>query len=415
MALRLIIEDDEGTTTVVPLGADAITIGRQQGNTIQLTEKNVSRRHARLFHEPDDEAWSIEDLGSYNGVKINGAAVEARNELKEGDVVQIGDYHLTLTENADKTAVSPAPTAANDLGVAPEEPMLASSSNDLPRLSTEDLAALQSGPVPIHSMGDSGAIPAIAHPGGPNPFEEERKSSTGLLIGAGAVLVGALIFAVAWLAGTGNDEVGGNTAIAAKRPTVAEDPREGLREDPREDPREDSQQDLQDDPRAIAAAEPGVVEDTGAVEADPEPDDSAGVVEPDPVARVDDTPEVADPLEVDPQPASRPKKPRNGKKNPKSGNQTKKPPPPPETPEPAVDAEALLKEARNASLSRFSQCYDLAKKSHDVSRSARAANLMGACACKMGDEGKAKRAVAKLRGANKDNVVKLCAAKGITL
>ncbi len=404
MALRLIIEDDEGTTTVVPLGADAITIGRQQGNTIQLTEKNVSRRHARLFHEPDDEAWSIEDLGSYNGVKINGAAVEARNELKEGDVVQIGDYHLTLTENADKTAVSPAPTAANDLGAPPEEPMLASSSNDLPRLSTEDLAALQSGPVPIHSMADSGAVPAIAGPAGPGPFEEERKSSTGLLIGAGAVVVGALVFAFAWMAGSGNDETGGNTAAAAERPRV-EDPRQDLRQDPRQDP------------RAMAAAEPGVIEDAGVVE--PDPVDTAGDVEPDPVALVDDPPDAVepDPIEVDPEPepTSRPKKPRR-KTNPKSGNPSKKTPPPATAPaKPAVDAEALLKEARKASLSRFAQCYDLAKKSHDASRSARAANLMGACACKMGDEGKAKRAVAKLRGANKENVVKLCAAKGITL
>jgi len=396
MALRLIIEDDEGTTTVVPLGADAITIGRQQGNTIQLTEKNVSRRHARLFHEPDDEAWSIEDLGSYNGVKINGAAVEARNELKEGDVVQIGDYHLTLTENADKTAVSPAPTAANDVGVPPEEQALASSSNDLPRLSTEDLAALQSGPVPIHSMADSGAVPAIAGPAGPGPFEEERKSSTGLLIGAGAVVVGALVFAFAWMAGSGNDETGGNTAAAAERP--AERPK--VVEDPRQDP------------RAMAAAEPGIVEDSGVAE--PDPVDSAGVVEPVPV--VDDLPAVEpDPVEVDPEPASRPKKPRR-KTNAKSGGQTKKTPPPPTAPaKPAVDADALLKDAKKASFSNFSKCYDLAKKAHDASRSAQAANLMGVCACKMGDEGKAKRAVGKLRGAKKDNVVKICASKGITL
>lgn len=398
MALRLIIEDDEGTTTVVPLGADAITIGRQQGNTIQLTEKNVSRRHARLFHETDEESWSIEDLGSYNGVKINGAAVEARNELKEGDVVQIGDYHLTLTENADKTAVSPAPTAANDLGAPPEEPMLASSSNDLPRLSTEDLAALQSGPVPVHSM-DSGAVPAIAGPAGPAGFEEERKSSTGLLIGAGAVVVGALVFAFAWMAGSGNDDTKGTAAAAAaERPKLAEDP------------------------RAMAAGEPGVIEDDGVIEPDPEPVDSAGVVEPDPVAIVDDTPDPVEPpdaVEVDPQPepAARPKRPRR-KTNPKSGNggQSKKPTPPATTPaKPDVDADALLKDARKASFSNFSQCYDLAKKANDASRSAQAANLMGVCACKMGDAGKAKRAVGKLRGAKKDNVVKICASKGITL
>ena len=55
MPLRLIIEDDEGATTIVPLGKESITIGRQQGNTIQLTEKNVSRTHARPF--PDPARW----------------------------------------------------------------------------------------------------------------------------------------------------------------------------------------------------------------------------------------------------------------------------------------------------------------------------------------------------------------------
>ncbi len=397
MALRLIIEDDEGTTTVVPLGADAITIGRQQGNTIQLTEKNVSRRHARLSPEPDDEAWFIEDLGSYNGVKINGEAVEARTGLKEGDVVQIGDYNLTLTENADKTAVSPAPTAANDLGIAREEPMLASSSNDLPRLSTEDLAVLQSGPVPIHSMADSGAMPALAGPAGPGGFEEERKSSTGLLIGAGAVVVGALIFAFAWMAGSGNDDGAGQVADA-ERPRVVEDPR-AMAAAP--------------EPGVIHEPEPGLV-DSGVIE---EPEDEL-----DPVAVVDespDSPEVeidADP-DTDPDPTSRPspKKPRRNKTTPKNSGPDKSPPPATEPAAPAVDADALYKEASKASFSKFAQCYDLARQSHDASRSARAANLMGVCACKMGDEAKAKRAVGKIRGANKDNVVKLCAAKGITL
>ena len=45
---KLIIEDDEGKTTVVPLIRDEITIGRKEGNTIRLTERNVSRRHAKL-------------------------------------------------------------------------------------------------------------------------------------------------------------------------------------------------------------------------------------------------------------------------------------------------------------------------------------------------------------------------------
>jgi len=68
--MKLIIEDDEGRKTVVQLVRDEITIGRQDGNTIRLTERNVSRRHARLVKENGNVL--IEDLGSYNGVRVNG-------------------------------------------------------------------------------------------------------------------------------------------------------------------------------------------------------------------------------------------------------------------------------------------------------------------------------------------------------
>ena len=46
---KLVISDDEGKNTVVPLVRDEITIGRKEGNTIRLTERNVARRHARLL------------------------------------------------------------------------------------------------------------------------------------------------------------------------------------------------------------------------------------------------------------------------------------------------------------------------------------------------------------------------------
>ena len=42
---KLSIEDDEGKTTVVPLARDEMTVGRLEGNTIRLTERNVSRKH----------------------------------------------------------------------------------------------------------------------------------------------------------------------------------------------------------------------------------------------------------------------------------------------------------------------------------------------------------------------------------
>ena len=91
---KLIIEDDEGKTTVYPLAERDVSIGRKEGNTIRLLERNVSRRHARL--SKTNGAVYIEDLDSYNGVKINGERIAGRYEVKEGDLVEIGDYHLAL-------------------------------------------------------------------------------------------------------------------------------------------------------------------------------------------------------------------------------------------------------------------------------------------------------------------------------
>nr|WP_216617926.1 FHA domain-containing protein [Corallococcus carmarthensis] len=106
--LKLIIEDDEGRKTVVPFVRDEITIGRQEGNTIRLTERNVSRRHARLVRLNGHVV--LEDLGSYNGTRINGERVAGQLPLKEGDLIQIGDYDLAL--QVEGTANAGAPTGA---------------------------------------------------------------------------------------------------------------------------------------------------------------------------------------------------------------------------------------------------------------------------------------------------------------
>ncbi len=91
---KLTIEDDEGKTTIVPLTRDEVTIGRDEGNTIRLTERNVSRRHARLVRQ--NGAIFIEDLSSFTGVRVNGAKIASPTPLRDGDEIQIGDYRIAL-------------------------------------------------------------------------------------------------------------------------------------------------------------------------------------------------------------------------------------------------------------------------------------------------------------------------------
>lgn len=106
--MKLIIEDDEGHKTTVPFVRDEITVGRQEGNTIRLTERNVSRRHAR-FYRRDGAVW-VEDLKSYNGIRINGDRIEGAAQLRDGDLVQIGDFDLAVQPDAERAAPAPSRT-----------------------------------------------------------------------------------------------------------------------------------------------------------------------------------------------------------------------------------------------------------------------------------------------------------------
>jgi pSer/pThr/pTyr-binding forkhead associated (FHA) protein len=96
--LKLVISDNEGTTTVVPFVRDEISIGRKDGNTIRLTERNISRRHCTL--ERVNGSYRVRDHGSYNGVIINGSKIEGEAAIQAGDHLQIGDYTLLVEAEA---------------------------------------------------------------------------------------------------------------------------------------------------------------------------------------------------------------------------------------------------------------------------------------------------------------------------
>jgi pSer/pThr/pTyr-binding forkhead associated (FHA) protein len=99
---KLVIEDDEARRTAVPLSRDEYSIGRKEGNSIRLTERNVSREHVRLRKHQNGggPTYMIEDLKSYNGVYVNGVRVAANQELSNGDLIQIGDYRIIFQEDA---------------------------------------------------------------------------------------------------------------------------------------------------------------------------------------------------------------------------------------------------------------------------------------------------------------------------
>lgn len=64
-----------------------VTIGREEGNTIQLNDERVSRCHLKI--QQDSERFVLTDLDSTNGTKVNGQECQLRI-LRFGDVVTVG-------------------------------------------------------------------------------------------------------------------------------------------------------------------------------------------------------------------------------------------------------------------------------------------------------------------------------------
>ena len=101
--MNLVIEDEAGTRSIVPFASDSIVVGRGGEVTFRLTDRNVSRRHARFVRQSG--AVFVEDLGSLTGTRVNGERITGRRRLREGDLVQIGEYDLAVL--ADGQAVAP--------------------------------------------------------------------------------------------------------------------------------------------------------------------------------------------------------------------------------------------------------------------------------------------------------------------
>jgi hypothetical protein len=75
------------------LSGSRVVIGRSRDCDVTLDDPNVSRRHAELRRE--GSAWVVSDLGSTNGVKVNGRRVND-HPLTPGDDITLGLEHLTF-------------------------------------------------------------------------------------------------------------------------------------------------------------------------------------------------------------------------------------------------------------------------------------------------------------------------------
>jgi adenylate cyclase len=78
----------------IPLIREKLTIGRRESCDICLRFPNVSGRHCELIY--DDGYWTIRDLNSTNGVRVNGERTK-RKAVSPGDEISIATRRFTIS------------------------------------------------------------------------------------------------------------------------------------------------------------------------------------------------------------------------------------------------------------------------------------------------------------------------------
>lgn len=116
-----------------------IGCGRSSTNEIVLTDRAVSRFHARFTNE--DGTLAVEDLGSMNGTLVNGQTIQAKTPVLPGDIVELGPFEIRL-----ETAKTPSRARIMDVEAPAQLTMHSLSLQDL--ISSEDPTSIKKGSVP---------------------------------------------------------------------------------------------------------------------------------------------------------------------------------------------------------------------------------------------------------------------------
>lgn len=92
--LRVIIHLPSGTNQTFEFTSWRTVIGRSRSCDLTLVSSQVSKSHAAI--EIVEGVISIRDLGSRNGISVNGVNISRQKELKADDLILLGDVELTI-------------------------------------------------------------------------------------------------------------------------------------------------------------------------------------------------------------------------------------------------------------------------------------------------------------------------------
>ena len=71
------------------LRCEETLIGRNPTTDVTLLDENISREHSIILYDCEDDSYTIEDLQSTNGTKVNGKKIRS-SVLSDADEIEIG-------------------------------------------------------------------------------------------------------------------------------------------------------------------------------------------------------------------------------------------------------------------------------------------------------------------------------------
>ena len=109
---KLLVQESDGAREFELVDLE-VNIGRELDNTLRLSDPSISRHHAVLRQA--GSGWEVQDLGSSNGVLLNGNRVQTA-PLADGDRITLGQMQLTFVDPKPLAQDNPLGTVRMNLG-----------------------------------------------------------------------------------------------------------------------------------------------------------------------------------------------------------------------------------------------------------------------------------------------------------
>jgi hypothetical protein len=103
----------------LPVLDEAVFIGRGEGSAARVRDGLASRVHAKLVVKAG--AAKVLDLGSANGLYVDGVRVDGERPLRGGEVLRVGETDLAFEARLPAPAEPPSPVPAPAPAAAPQE------------------------------------------------------------------------------------------------------------------------------------------------------------------------------------------------------------------------------------------------------------------------------------------------------